>query len=71
MKSQRLIVQMGMTLVFTVITIVAVEAYVTDELVSYYTLDKNDIAGGTVERCRWRQRRKNHRSAENRGRSSR
>ena len=49
MKSQRLIVQMGMTLVFTVITIVAVEAYVTDGLVSYYTLDKNDIAGGTVK----------------------
>ena len=49
MKSQRLIVQMGITLIFTVITIVAGEAYVTDGLVSYYTLDKNDIDGDTVK----------------------
>ena len=49
MKSQRLIVQMGITLIFTVITIVVGEAYVTDGLVSYYTLDKNDIDGDTVK----------------------
>ena len=49
MKSQRLIFQMGMTLIFTAIAIVAVEAYVTDGLVSYYTLDESDIVGDTVK----------------------
>ena len=49
MKSQPLIVQIGITLIFTLITIVAAEAYVTDGLVSYYRLDEDDIAGDTVK----------------------
>lgn len=49
MKSQRLIVQMGMMLAFIILAIVAAEAYVTDGLVSYYRLDEDDIAGDTVK----------------------
>ena len=49
MKSQRLIVQTSMMLAFTLITIMTVEAYVTDGLVSYYRLDEDDIAGDTVK----------------------
>ena len=49
MKSQPLIVQIGITLIFSLITIIAVEAYVTDGLVSYYRFDADDIAGDTVK----------------------
>ena len=49
MKSQHLIAQMGVMLAFTLITIITVEAYVTDGLVSYYRLDEDDIAGDTVK----------------------
>ena len=41
--------QTGSALFCTFILIIGVEAQVvTDGLVSYYTLDKNDIAGDTV-----------------------